>query len=158
MKHQFDELRLDSVSRSFMNAEGQAVAALPWSCLEHPARRIHRIARAVRMRQGRPRSIASPACKPLTGGRIWLDDQRIDVLPPEKRGFGMVFQNYALFPHMSVLDNVGFGLKMRGIAKSEAARRAYEALQMCSSWVRRRSCRGNCPAASSSAWPSPARS
>src|SRR5271154_4030507 len=68
--------------------------------------------------------------QPLTGGRIWLDDQRIDVLPPEKRGFGMVFQNYALFPHMSVLDNVGFGLKMRGMAKSEAARRAYEALQM----------------------------
>src|SRR5580658_9170585 len=33
--------------------------------------------------------------QPLTGGRIWLDDQRIDVLPPEKRGFGMVFQNYA---------------------------------------------------------------
>jgi putative spermidine/putrescine transport system ATP-binding protein len=66
----------------------------------------------------------------LTGGRIWLDDQRIDVLPPENRGFGMVFQNYALFPHMSVLENVGFGLKMRGVAKSEAARRAYEALQM----------------------------
>jgi putative spermidine/putrescine transport system ATP-binding protein len=41
-----------------------------------------------------------------------------------------VFQNYALFPHMSVLDNVGFGLKMRGVAKSEAVRRAREALQL----------------------------
>ena len=62
----------------------------------------------------------------LSGGTIHLDETRIDVLPPEKRGFGMVFQNYALFPHMSVLDNVGFGLKMRGVPKSEATRRARE--------------------------------
>jgi ABC-type sulfate/molybdate transport systems ATPase subunit len=68
--------------------------------------------------------------QPLSGGGIWLDEKRIDVLPPEKRGFGMVFQNYALFPHMSVLDNVGFGLKMRGIGRSEAVRRAGEALQL----------------------------
>lgn len=68
--------------------------------------------------------------QPLSGGGIWLDDKRIDVLPPEKRGFGMVFQNYALFPHMSVLDNVGFGLKMRGVGKSEIMRRAREALQL----------------------------
>ena len=67
---------------------------------------------------------------PLTSGSIWLDDKRIDVLPPEKRGFGMVFQNYALFPHMSVLDNVGFGLKMRGVSRDEARRRAREALQL----------------------------
>src|SRR6202000_57756 len=68
--------------------------------------------------------------QPLSAGGIWLDDRRIDVLPPEKRGFGMVFQNYALFPHMSVLDNVGFGLKMRGVGKSEIARRARDALQL----------------------------
>ena len=43
---------------------------------------------------------------PLTTGGIWQDDQRIDTLPPEKRGFGMVFQNYALFPHLSVRRNV----------------------------------------------------
>src|ERR1700742_5328944 len=66
----------------------------------------------------------------LSEGAIWLDDARIDVLPPEKRGFGMVFQNYALFPHLSVLDNVGFGLKMRGVARSEIMRRAREALQL----------------------------
>src|SRR5690606_30323946 len=43
---------------------------------------------------------------PLTSGSIWQDETRIDVLPPERRGFGMVFQNYALFPHMSVRKNV----------------------------------------------------
>src|SRR3984957_14018397 len=48
----------------------------------------------------------------LTDGSIWLDDRRIDVLRPEERGFGMVFQNYALFPHMTVRRNVGFGLAM----------------------------------------------
>jgi len=55
----------------------------------------------------------------VTGGRIMLDDTRIDTLRPEERGFGMVFQNYALFPHMSVRRNVGFGLKMRGVPKAE---------------------------------------
>ncbi|AHG65518.1 ABC transporter ATP-binding protein [Advenella mimigardefordensis] len=66
----------------------------------------------------------------LSGGEIFLDQRRIDILPPEQRGFGMVFQNYALFPHMSVVDNVGFGLKMRGVDKSEITRRVREALAL----------------------------
>jgi putative spermidine/putrescine transport system ATP-binding protein len=65
---------------------------------------------------------------PLTGGSVWLDDRRIDTLRPEQRGFGMVFQNYALFPHMSVRRNVAFGLMMKGVPKAEAARRVEEAL------------------------------
>jgi putative spermidine/putrescine transport system ATP-binding protein len=64
---------------------------------------------------------------PATGGGIWLDDKRIDQLRPEERGFGMVFQNYALFPHMSVNKNIGFGLKMRGVPRAEADRRVAEA-------------------------------
>ncbi len=67
---------------------------------------------------------------PLSGGSIWLDDRRIDTLPPEKRGFGMVFQNYALFPHMSVRRNVGFGLRMRGVGRDETRRRVDEALRL----------------------------
>jgi len=67
---------------------------------------------------------------PLSGGGILIDHRRIDHLPPERRGFGMVFQNYALFPHMSVRENVGFGLKMRGVAKAEARRRVDEALAL----------------------------
>ena len=46
----------------------------------------------------------------MSDGAIWLDDTRIDEVGPEERGFGMVFQNYALFPHMSVRRNIGFGL------------------------------------------------
>ena len=67
---------------------------------------------------------------PATGGGIWLDDKRIDPLRPEERGFGMVFQNYALFPHMSVNKNIGFGLKMRGTPKAEIERRVAEAVAL----------------------------
>jgi putative spermidine/putrescine transport system ATP-binding protein len=65
---------------------------------------------------------------PTTRGSIWLDDKRIDTLGPEDRGFGMVFQNYALFPHMTVRQNVGFGLKMRGLGKAYAEPRIDKAL------------------------------
>jgi putative spermidine/putrescine transport system ATP-binding protein len=67
---------------------------------------------------------------PLSGGQILMDGKRIDTLPPEKRGFGMVFQNYALFPHMSVRRNVAFGLAMRGVARTERARRVEEVLRL----------------------------
>ncbi len=56
---------------------------------------------------------------PATAGEIWLDDARIDVLPPERRGFGMVFQNYALFPHLTVFENVAFGLRLRRLPQTE---------------------------------------
>jgi putative spermidine/putrescine transport system ATP-binding protein len=65
-----------------------------------------------------------------SGGGIWLDERRIDRLRPEERGFGMVFQNYALFPHMSVRNNIGFGLKMRGTPKAEIERRVNEAVNL----------------------------
>jgi putative spermidine/putrescine transport system ATP-binding protein len=66
----------------------------------------------------------------LSGGSIWLDKTRIDRLAPEERGFGMVFQNYALFPHMSVRRNIGFGLKMQGRANTEITRKVDEALSI----------------------------
>jgi putative spermidine/putrescine transport system ATP-binding protein len=67
---------------------------------------------------------------PLTGGAVWLDGKRIDGLPPEQRGFGMVFQNYALFPHMGVRANIGFGLRMHHTPKQEARRRVDEAISL----------------------------
>jgi putative spermidine/putrescine transport system ATP-binding protein len=63
-----------------------------------------------------------------TRGSIWLDDTRIDTLGAEERGFGMVFQNYALFPHMSVRDNIGFGLRMQGVPRAEARKRVDAAV------------------------------
>jgi putative spermidine/putrescine transport system ATP-binding protein len=67
---------------------------------------------------------------PLTSGEISLDGKRVDTMPPEKRGFGMVFQNYALFPHLTVRANVAFGLKMRGVTKTEIKRRVEEVLRL----------------------------
>jgi len=68
---------------------------------------------------------------PLTHGSIWIDgDQRVDVLPPEKRDFGMVFQNYALFPHLTVAKNIAFGLQMRHLPRAEIQRRVAEGLAL----------------------------
>ena len=62
------------------------------------------------------------------GGSVVVDGTDITRLPPQKRGFGMVFQHYALFPHMSVEQNVAFGLEARGIAKRTRLERARTAL------------------------------
>lgn len=61
-------------------------------------------------------------------GRVLFNGIDITRVPPAKRDFGMVFQQYALFPHMSLLDNVAFGLEARGVARAERRRRAEQAL------------------------------
>ncbi|MBZ7926511.1 ABC transporter ATP-binding protein [Ensifer adhaerens] len=63
-----------------------------------------------------------------TSGRILLEGQAVERLPPERRDIGFVFQNYALFPHMTVAENVGFPLRYRGIRGAEAKLRIDEAL------------------------------
>ena len=120
----FNELKLDRLSREFgtLNAlkevnltirQGEFIALLgPSGCGKSTTLNI------------------LAGLLPATGGGIWLDDKRIDQLRPEERGFGMVFQNYALFPHMSVEDNVGFGLLMRGMSKAERKKRVDEAITM----------------------------
>lgn len=65
-----------------------------------------------------------------TTGRILLDGQDITSLHPSKRGLGVVFQSYALFPHMTVADNVAFGLQMRKVPKAECLARVAEALAL----------------------------
>ena len=67
---------------------------------------------------------------PLTHGTILIDGKRVDTLPPEKRDFGMVFQNYALFPHLSVQKNIAFGLQVRGTPRAEITRRVAEAIAL----------------------------
>jgi spermidine/putrescine ABC transporter ATP-binding subunit len=65
-----------------------------------------------------------------TSGQIHIGDRRIDQVPPHQRGIGMVFQRYALFPHMSVADNVAFPLRMRRLPRSEQRGLVEEALRM----------------------------
>ena len=66
----------------------------------------------------------------VDGGRINLSGEDLVPLPPQKRGIGMVFQSYALFPNMSVAQNVAFGLRMQKVAKAESEQRVREALEM----------------------------
>ncbi|MDR3493261.1 MAG: ABC transporter ATP-binding protein [Ancalomicrobiaceae bacterium] len=122
LSRDFRELRLDGISRRFgaQNAledvsltvpRGEFVALLgPSGCGKSTA--LNCIAGLLQ----------------LTDGAIWLDDRRIDPLQSEDRGFGMVFQNYALFPHLTVRRNVGFGLEMQRIGRGEVERRVDEAL------------------------------
>jgi spermidine/putrescine transport system ATP-binding protein len=65
-----------------------------------------------------------------TGGEIWMSGERLDTLPPYKRRVNTVFQNYALFPHLSVRDNVAYGLRVQGAPKNEIPVRVGEALNM----------------------------
>lgn len=65
-----------------------------------------------------------------SAGRILFDNVDVSALPPHKRNIGMVFQDYALFPHLTVEDNVGFGLRERGICGEEATRRVAELLDL----------------------------
>jgi ABC-type Fe3+/spermidine/putrescine transport system ATPase subunit len=66
----------------------------------------------------------------LDRGRILFGDRRIDTLPPHRRDTGMVFQNYAVFPTLTVGDNVAYGLRARKIARPEIARRVEAALKL----------------------------
>ncbi|WP_375454179.1 ABC transporter ATP-binding protein [uncultured Methylobacterium sp.] len=64
------------------------------------------------------------------GGEIFIDGDLVTETPACERGIGIVFQNYALFPHMSVAGNVGYGLRVRGVAKAEIAERVAQALDL----------------------------
>ena len=65
-----------------------------------------------------------------TSGQIFQDGVRIDTLPANQRQFNMVFQRYALFPHLSVWENVAFGLKMKKVPSAELRSRVEEALNL----------------------------
>jgi len=125
----FNELQLKGVSRHFANPAGARVLALSELTVTVP--RGEFVALLGPSGCGKTTALNCIAgLLPLSSGSIWLDELRIDVLPSEKRGFGMVFQNYALFPHMTVRRNVGFGLRMRGVATAQAERRVTRALEL----------------------------
>ena len=63
----------------------------------------------------------------ITGGEVAIGDRVVNELEPKDRDIAMVFQNYALYPHMSVYDNMAYGLKIRGMAKDEIDRRVRKA-------------------------------
>lgn len=66
----------------------------------------------------------------VTEGDIWINDQRVTEMEPKDRGIAMVFQNYALYPHMNVEENMAWGLKIRGMGKQQIAERVKEAARI----------------------------
>ena len=73
----------------------------------------------------------------VTEGDIWINDQRVTEMEPKDRGIAMVFQNYALYPHMSVEENMAWGLKIRGMGKQQIAERVKEAARILERWAAR---------------------
>jgi putative spermidine/putrescine transport system ATP-binding protein len=120
----FDTLSLDGVSRNF----GTVIAL---DSIDLTIRRGEFVALLGPSGCGKSTTLNCIAgLLAITAGQILLDGKRIDMLRPEDRGFGMVFQNYALFPHLTVRQNIGFGLKMRGVPKDETSRRIDEAVRL----------------------------
>lgn len=124
MSADFTELRLEGVSRAF--GKSAALADLTLT-----VKRGEFVALLGPSGSGKSTALNCIAgLLPLTAGTISLDDRRVDHLAPEQRGFGMVFQNYALFPHLTVRGNIAFGLKMRKVPKAEITRRVDAALAL----------------------------
>ena len=67
---------------------------------------------------------------PIDSGKIYMDNQDITMFPPEKRGIGFVYQNYMLFPHKTVFENIAFGLKVKKVAKEEIKTRVNEMMDL----------------------------
>src|SRR5258708_8227674 len=65
-----------------------------------------------------------------TSGEIWMSNERLDTLPPYKRRVNTVFQNYALFPHLNVRENVAYGLRVTSTPKAEIATRVVQPLPL----------------------------
>ena len=64
----------------------------------------------------------------ITSGDLFMDGEQVNDLPPGERNIAMVFQSYALFPHMTVWENITFGLQLQKLPKEEIAKRAKEAM------------------------------
>ena len=117
-------LALESVSRRYPGASKLAVDGVS---LDVPAGELLALVGASGSGKTTTLRLAAGYEQP-DAGTIRLDGADITRLPPERRGFGMVFQHYALFPHLSVEDNVAFGLEARGVRRAERRERARRAL------------------------------
>ena len=94
----------------------------------------------------------------ITDGEIRIGERVVNDLPPRDRDIAMVFQNYALYPHMTVAENIGFALRLRKVPKADAQRRIEETARISASPTISTASRASSPAGSASAWRWAARS
>lgn len=117
-------LRLDNVSKRF----GATVALRPLTLDVHPGELISLLGPSGCGKTTTLRLIAG--FEYPDSGMVSIDERDVSRLPPDRRGLGMVFQNYSLFPHMTVGENIGFGLKMAGMARADIAAQVRRMLDM----------------------------
>ncbi|WP_185984644.1 ABC transporter ATP-binding protein [Aureimonas mangrovi] len=117
-------LKLDNISKTY----GAIVALQPMQLQVEPGELIALLGPSGCGKTTTLRIVAG--FEPPDRGRVLIGDRDVTALSPNMRDIGLMFQNYALFPHMSVAENVGFGLKMRKVAKAEAQSRVSAALDM----------------------------
>lgn len=118
------ELRLEGISKSF----GQVVAVERSSLTVEPGLLVSLLGPSGCGKTTTLRIIAG--FEAPDSGRVVIGGRDMSYLPPNKRGLGMVFQNYSLFPHMTVGENIAFGLKMQRIAKAEIGKRVSDMLAL----------------------------
>lgn len=116
-------MKLDGVSRDY----GGGVTVGPVSCEIREGEFISLLGPSGCGKTTLLRTMAG--FEPISSGRIEIDGRNVSKLPPHKRGVGFVFQNFALFPHLTVRDNVAFGLRLRKVPRTDTAARADEALR-----------------------------
>ncbi len=117
-------LRLDALSRRF----GDTVAVSELSLGAEPGEILSLLGPSGCGKTTTLRMVAG--FETPSAGRVWLDGRDVTRLGPQQRGMGMVFQNYALFPHLDVWENVAFGLLARGEARRDAAPRVERVLEL----------------------------
>jgi iron(III) transport system ATP-binding protein len=122
-------LRLERVSKVFRSPEGRDVVAVDDVTLDlPPGSFVTLLGPSGCGKTTTLRMIAG--FEVPTRGRILLDGRDIARLTPDKRGMGMVFQSYALFPHLTVFENVAYGVRLRGVRGRELERRVEAALAL----------------------------
>src|SRR5438552_13401826 len=122
-----EAVRLEALAKRFVHGAKGEVAAVSGVSLDIPAGSLVTLLGPSGCGKTTCLRIVAGFVEP-DAGRILIAGRDVTTVPPYRRNAGMVFQSYALFPHKTVAANVAFGLKMRGVTRSDADKRTQEAL------------------------------
>lgn len=127
--HQSVEVRMQNLTKEFVDKTGKVTVAVNDFTVVIPAGKLIGLLGPSGCGKSTTLYMIAGLHKP-TGGQIFFGEEDVTSLPPEKRGIGLVFQNYALYPHMTVKQNIMFPLENMKIPKEEALKRAQEMAEL----------------------------